>query len=158
MRFNAHLVGPSIREIVRLPLLAHCQTRTPGLTDTYSYSTPSFFAVIPGGNAFPIPNSTLSQITNFGTGFNWTPPLRVGTTVLITGGDNRGIGSAGSAQLFIQQSANNNNTCITDSSPSSTAGTPAGGAYPTSGTGGSSGSGYVFTSFFLFLFLGRTRF
>lgn len=64
--------------------------------------------------------------------------------MILVGGDGRGIGTAGSAPYTINPG---DNTCLSDVSPSSTAGSPAGGAYPTStdgaGTGNSGGSGCV---------------
>lgn len=81
-------------------------------------------------------------MANEGLGFNWTVPVRVGTTVLLAGGDGRGIGSAGSIQQNVQQGESAiNNTCLDSSSPSSTPGSPAGGAYPTGSNGVGTGGG-----------------
>jgi len=94
---------------------------------------PQFYGVIPGGQSFQIQQGNLSTVPEKGYGFDWTVPVRVGTTVMILGGDDRGIGTAGSTTLTVQAGiAAVNNTCLNDSSPSSTAGTPAGGSYPTS--------------------------
>ena len=76
-------------------------------------------------------------MSNEGYGFNWIVPVRAGTTVLLVGGDSRGIGSAGWTQQNVAQGANN--TCLDASSPSSTPGSPAGGTYPTSPNGISNG-------------------
>jgi hypothetical protein len=105
-----------------------------------------FYGVIPGGQSFQLNQGTLTTVANEGLGFNWTVPVRVSTTVLLAGGDSRGIGSAGSIQQNVQQGESTvNNTCLGSSSPSSTPGSPAGGAYPTGsngvGTGGGNGSG-----------------
>ncbi|KAI0078378.1 hypothetical protein K474DRAFT_944891 [Panus rudis PR-1116 ss-1] len=103
--------------------------------------TPSFKGVIPGGQSFAVPQGQVT--TQDGTaGFNWTPSVRIGTTLLLLAGDNRGAGTGGSAVYIVNQGPND---CLNDSSPSSTPGSPAGGSYPTStsgaGTGGSSGGG-----------------
>lgn len=65
--------------------------------------------------------------------------VRAGATLVLVGGDNRGIGSAGWIQQNIDQSGNQ--SCLDASSPSSTAGSPAGGAYPTSSNGVGTGGG-----------------
>jgi hypothetical protein len=79
-----------------------------------------------------------------GVGFNWTVPLRLGTTAILIGGDNRGIGTGGWVQETVQYGSDNT-TCLNSFSPSSTPGSPAGGAYPTSSdnvpNGGSASSG-----------------
>ncbi|KAI0676502.1 hypothetical protein C8Q78DRAFT_26802 [Trametes maxima] len=101
----------------------------------------TFQGVIPGGQSFQIPQGTITNITGQGTGFTWTPSVRIGTVMLLVGGDDRGLGSAGSGQYTLQQG--NSNSCLNDSSPSSTPGSPAGGSYPTStdGSGINTGSG-----------------
>lgn len=82
--------------------------------------------------------------TTGGVGFNWTVPLRLGTTVILVGGDNRGVGTGGWVQETVQRGSDDI-TCLSSSSPSSTPGSPAGGAYPTSGdsvlNGGNASSG-----------------
>jgi len=108
--------------------------------------TVDVFAVIPGGQSIEIVQGTLTTVANEGLGFNWSVPVRVGTTVMLVVGDSRGIGSAGSVQQNVQQGESGiDNSCLNASSPSSTPGSPAGGAYPTgsngAGTGGNSGSG-----------------
>jgi len=81
-------------------------------------------------------------VTGEGYGFNWGVPIRESTTLLLIGGDSRGIGTAGWTQQNVQQGENGvNNTCLTSTSPSSTPGSPAGGAYPTSSSTGGGGSG-----------------
>ena len=83
---------------------------------------------------------------NYGYGFNCTVPVQAGTTVLLVGGDMRGIGSGGSEQMVVQQSGNR--ACLDSSSPSSTPGPPAG-ASPTSSSNvypTSSGSVYPTSS------------
>lgn len=100
--------------------------------------------MIPGGQSFSIPVNDVNA-NGQGTGFTWTPSVRIGTQVLIVGGDSRGIGSAGSNPFTIQ--LGNNTDCLNDASPSSTPGTPAGGSYPTNtdgsgiNAGGNNGSG-----------------
>ena len=82
---------------------------------------------------------TLSTVKSEGYGFNWIVPVRTSTTVLLVGGDNRGIGAAG----WTQQNINlgDHSTCLNSSSPSSTPGSPAGGAYPTGSNGAGTGGG-----------------
>ncbi|KAF8269216.1 hypothetical protein EI94DRAFT_1725804 [Lactarius quietus] len=92
--------------------------------------TVNFYGVIPGGDAFNIPQSSLSTNNSTGTGFSWTVDITGGTDILIIGGDGRGIGTGGAAPFTVAYSANN--TCMSGTSPSSTAGSPAGGSYPTS--------------------------
>jgi hypothetical protein len=101
-----------------------------------------FYGVIPGGQSFQLNQGTLTTVNNEGYGFNWITLVRAGTTVLLVGGDSRGIGSAGWTQQNVNQGGT---TCLNSSSPSSTPGSPAGGAYPTGsngvGTGGGGGGG-----------------
>ena len=101
-------------------------------------SIPSFQGIIPGGQSFSISDSDFSTVPEQGYGFSWTPPLRIGTTLILTGGDNRGVGTAGSASWVVSQGSNQD--CLTSNSPSSTPGDPAGGSYPTSTTSVSTGA------------------
>jgi hypothetical protein len=131
--------------IVPANQLVQCSPTRIWWDPTQVQGTPQFYGVIPGGQSFQVQEGTLSNVTEEGLGFNWTVPVRVGTTVMVVGGDNRGIGTAGSVTQSVQAgTAGVNNTCLNDSSPSSTAGNPAGGSYPTnsqssSNSGGSSG-------------------
>jgi hypothetical protein len=100
--------------------------------------TVNLHGVIPGGNSFVIPQGPLTTNNVTGTGFNWTADVRGGTDILIVGGDDRGFGSGGAAPFTVAYSANS--SCLNSTSPSSTAGSPAGGAYPTSYTDSSNGS------------------
>ena len=98
------------------------------------------YGVIPGGDSFNISQGPLSDT---GTGlnqtvsFNWTVDITNGTDIVFVGGDNTGIGTGG----FVEQTvgSSGNDSCLSSTSPSSTAGSPAGGTYPT-GTGSSSGT------------------
>ncbi|EKM58123.1 uncharacterized protein PHACADRAFT_139783 [Phanerochaete carnosa HHB-10118-sp] len=106
--------------------------------------TPFFQGIIPGGQSFsvPVPANNLSQVPEQGIGFNWTPSVRAGTTVILLGGDNHGPGTGGSSTYIVNFG---DNSCLNDQSPSSTPGSPAGGSYPTSTSGagiGSSSSGH----------------
>jgi hypothetical protein len=92
--------------------------------------TVSFYGTIPGGTSFAIPQASLSNTTDTGTGFNWTANIAGATNVLLIGNDDRGIGSGGSAQFSISYAGNS--SCLNNNSPHSTAGSPAGGSYPTS--------------------------
>ncbi|KZT23656.1 hypothetical protein NEOLEDRAFT_1069029 [Neolentinus lepideus HHB14362 ss-1] len=102
---------------------------------------PAFFGVIPGGESFAIPLGTTSDIVGTGRGFNWTPPIRGGTEVILTAGDDRGFGVGGSVTFTVGSGTSNNGSCLSSSSPSSTPGTPAGGSYPTSTSGAGTGDG-----------------
>lgn len=106
-----------------------------------AHRTPNFLGVIPGGQSFAIPESNITNVASEGTGFTWLPSLRGGTTLILVGGDDRGNGSAGSTTNLVSSGIQNDISCLSDTSPSSTAGNPAGGTYPT-GKGG-----------FVFLFL-----
>ncbi|KAH7906609.1 hypothetical protein BJ138DRAFT_1183003 [Hygrophoropsis aurantiaca] len=105
---------------------------------------PTFQGVIPGGDSFAIPSSSITQVANEGTGFSWTPNVRAGSTLLIVAGDNRGLGTGGSEPYNVASGIYPDNSCLSNNSPSSTAGPPAGGSYATnasgSTTGGSGGS------------------
>jgi len=99
--------------------------------------TPQFQGVIPGGQSFAIPEGPLTTVAEEGLGFNWTVSVRTGTTVLLLGGDDRGIGTAGSGFYIVAQGSN---SCLNSTSPSSTPGSPAGGSYPTSTNGAGTGN------------------
>ncbi|KIJ15865.1 hypothetical protein PAXINDRAFT_76738 [Paxillus involutus ATCC 200175] len=102
--------------------------------------TPNFQGVIPGGQSFSIPVGQVTQVADEGSGFNWTPAVRAGSTLMIVAGDNRGLGTGGSEPYNVQAGLNPNSSCLTNNSPSSTAGAPAGGAYPTNSSGDETGS------------------
>ncbi|KAF9528073.1 hypothetical protein CPB83DRAFT_366694 [Crepidotus variabilis] len=110
-----------------------------------SSSDTNFQGVIPGGQSFAISRSDISQVQGQGTGFNWKPSLRAGTTLLLVGGDGRGNGTAGSSLFSVGAGIAPDQSCLDANSPSSTPGQPAGGSYPTdksgSGTGGGDGGG-----------------
>ncbi|KAI6019848.1 hypothetical protein F5J12DRAFT_813617 [Pisolithus orientalis] len=97
--------------------------------------TVSFQGVIPGGQSFAIPAGTLSQVADEGTGFNWTASVRAGTTLILVAGDGRGLGSGGSGLYNVAAGLYPDSSCLSNSSPSSTAGPPAGGSYPTDVSG-----------------------
>ncbi|TFK26517.1 hypothetical protein FA15DRAFT_679586 [Coprinopsis marcescibilis] len=104
-----------------------------------------FFGVIPAGQSFAIPQAELTSQVGFGTGFNWTVNVRTGTTMVLTGGDSRRRGNAGSVTYFISGGIDQDDSCLNSDSPSATPGDPAGGSYATgidgSGTGGGNGNG-----------------
>ncbi|TFK38182.1 hypothetical protein BDQ12DRAFT_124054 [Crucibulum laeve] len=102
--------------------------------------TPNFLGIIPGGQSFAIPESSITDVQSQGTGFTWKPNLRGGTTLIIVGGDNRGNGTAGSSFQVVGSNTNNDGSCLSGNSPSSTPGSPAGGTYPTSTDGTGVGS------------------
>jgi len=91
------------------------------------------WGVIAGGESFIIN-------VNANSGATFTPQIVPGVNVLVVVGDSRGFGSGGSAQQVIQP-GNNDKSCINGNSPSSTAGSPAGGSYPTSTDGSGTGGG-----------------
>ncbi|KAI6124564.1 hypothetical protein EDD16DRAFT_555924 [Pisolithus croceorrhizus] len=93
--------------------------------------TVSFQGVIPGGQSFAVPAGTPSQVADEGTGFNWTASVRAGTTLILVAGDGRGLGTGGSGLYNVAAGLYPDSSCLTDTSPSSTAGPPAGGSYPT---------------------------
>ncbi|KAI0029127.1 hypothetical protein K488DRAFT_14057, partial [Vararia minispora EC-137] len=101
----------------------------------------TFRGVIPGGESFQIPIGSTSMDTN-GTGFSWTPDIRPQTTIVVVAGDDRG--PVGGSSPYVVNTGTDS-SCLNSGSPSSTAGNPAGGSYPTSttgaGTGGGSGGG-----------------
>ncbi|THH32072.1 hypothetical protein EUX98_g2120 [Antrodiella citrinella] len=105
---------------------------------TLVQGTPTFQGAIPGGQSFSVPEGALSTVPDQGLGFNWTASVRAGTTLLLVGGDDRGPGTAGSSVFIVGQG---DNSCLSDQSPSSTPGSPAGGSYPTSTSGSGTGSG-----------------
>ncbi|KAI0688406.1 hypothetical protein BC835DRAFT_1419154 [Cytidiella melzeri] len=102
--------------------------------------TPFFAGVIPGGQSLMIPAGQITQVAEQGTGYNWTPSVRAGTTIVIIAGDDRGLGSGGSSTYFINNNNNGDSSCLDSNSPSSTPGSPAGGSYPTSTSGAGTGS------------------
>lgn len=112
-----------------------------------THRTPNFLGVIPGGQSFTVPEQNITNVASEGTGFTWQPSIRGGTTLILVGGDNRGNGSAGSTTNLVSSGYQNNISCLSGTSPSSTPGSPAGGTYPT-GNGG----GYVFSIFVYFFF------
>jgi len=103
------------------------------------FSTPNFQGVIPGGESFSIPVGTITNATDMGTGFQWTPAVRAGATLIVVAGDDRGLGTGGSGLYSVSAGLYPNSSCITNTSPSSTAGPPAGGSYPTNASGGMTG-------------------
>ncbi|KAF8336219.1 hypothetical protein F5887DRAFT_1063270 [Amanita rubescens] len=99
--------------------------------------TPSFDGIIPGGQSFVIPESGITQTSSEGTGFSWTPPIQAETTLIVVAGDDRGMGSGGSAIFSINY--NIDTSCLNALSPSSTPGLPAG-SYATSAAASSASS------------------
>jgi hypothetical protein len=110
-----------------------------GSCTVLSCRTVNFYGTIPGGTSFAIPQGSLSTTNATGTGFNWTVDIAGGTNVLLIGNDDRGIGAGGVAAVTIAESMDS--SCLNNNSPSSTAGNPAGGSYPTSPSNGSGATG-----------------
>ncbi|KJA21347.1 hypothetical protein HYPSUDRAFT_216446, partial [Hypholoma sublateritium FD-334 SS-4] len=107
--------------------LVQCQDMRIFWDPSLAQGNPSFLGVIPGGQSFTIPQDTITTVVSLGTGFNWTPSLRGGTTFVLIGGDARGSGTAGMWQSVVTFGINDITSCLSDNSPSSTAGPPAGG-------------------------------
>ena len=120
---------------------------------TNTFRTVRFFGVIPGGESFEIPISNITT-DSLGTGFTWAPNIRGGTSMIVVAGDDRGIGKGGSASYIVNYS--NDQSCISNDSPSSTPGTPAGGSYPTNTDGSLVGGGNANDTGFV-IRLHRTR-
>ena len=120
------------------PQSASAITISDGILHLMAYSTVNFYGVIPGGDSFIIPQGPLSTTNDTGTGFSWAVDITGGTNVLIIGGDDRGTGTGGVAPFTVGYSTNG--SCLSNISPSSTPGSPAGGSYPTSTSGWTSGS------------------
>jgi hypothetical protein len=110
------------------------------------YRTPNFLGVIPGGQSFIVPESNITTLTPLTSGFTWNPSIRAGTTLILIGGDNRGNGSGGSTTYQVQAGPENDISCLSNFSPSSTAGNPAGGTLTGSGTPTGSVVRFVFSS------------
>ncbi|KAI1788637.1 hypothetical protein LXA43DRAFT_629738 [Ganoderma leucocontextum] len=119
-------------------VLSSCTTTRIWWNSNDPQGTPNFQGVIPGGQSFSIPVGQTSTKVGTGVGFNWTPDVRISTTFVLVGGDDRGLGVAGSNLFTIQQGST---SCLNGTSPSSTAGSPAGGSYPTSTDGSGTNSG-----------------
>ncbi|KAI0819402.1 hypothetical protein BC628DRAFT_1342240 [Trametes gibbosa] len=114
-------------------LLITCDTTRIWWEPSSIQGNTTFQGVIPGGESFQIPQGQTTAVTGQGVGFNWVPSVRIGTTVLLVGGDDRGLGSAGSNFYTMQEGSSN--SCLNATSPSSTPGSPAGGSYATSTDG-----------------------
>ena len=99
---------------------------------TRSHRSVQFYGIIPGGQCFPLSEGPFTTVSGYGYGFECTVPVQAGTTVLLIGGDSRGIGTGGWAPMVVEQS--NSQSCLDSSSPSSTPGSPAGSS-PTSSSG-----------------------
>lgn len=146
VKSNRHLYTVSFREVllhnVNPPGFGGIRALRPSMSSHLSslmhtqvwYRTPNFYAVIPAGDSKAIPQGTLSNIPGQGRGFNWTVNIKSQETVILVGGDSRGSGVGGSAIFTVQQVIGDQSpvtSCLSDSSPSRTPGSPAGGAYPT---------------------------
>ncbi|KAI0052110.1 hypothetical protein FA95DRAFT_1553783 [Auriscalpium vulgare] len=131
--------GPWVFSINPTGGLTQCQPTRIWYEQEDVNGTVSFVGVIPGGDSFNIPTGTLSTNPDTGTGFNWTVDVRGGTNMFIVGNDDRGFGAGGSAPYTISYASDS--SCLQNASPSSTAGSPAGGSYPTNTDGSSTGGG-----------------
>ncbi|KAF8336218.1 hypothetical protein F5887DRAFT_577813 [Amanita rubescens] len=115
-----------------------CESRRIWWNASTVQGTPSFDVIIPGGQSFTIPESSITTTSTQGTGFSWTPPIEGGTAFILVAGDNHGMGSGGEVTFRVGFNFNDE-SCLNSPSPSSTGGTPAG-IYSTSTTAGSSKS------------------
>ncbi|KAI0350822.1 hypothetical protein OH77DRAFT_1379477, partial [Trametes cingulata] len=139
---TTHSVSPAfLFHIEPTGVLITCEATRIWWEQSDVQGNPTFQGVIPGGESFQIPQGPVTSVTGQGVGFSWTPSVRGGTTMLLVGGDDRGLGSAGSNSYTIQDG--NSVSCLNSTSPSSTPGSPAGGSYPTStdGSGVNIGTG-----------------
>ncbi|KAL5530698.1 hypothetical protein ACEPAF_6956 [Sanghuangporus sanghuang] len=100
--------------------------------------------LIPGGESFEIAHVT----NNTSTSLQWTADLHSGTQIMFVAGDRDGLGTGGSSDVM-NISEGNDDSCINDTSPSSTSGPAAGGVSsvtqdqggkPTSGSDGGAGT------------------
>lgn len=110
--------------------LTQCESVRLWWDPTLVNGTVNFLGTIPGGTSFAVPPGSLSSVTGFGTGFNWTVDIAGGTNIILLGNDQGGIGIGGYSSVTIANTLDE--TCLNKNSPSSTAGSPAGGVYPTS--------------------------
>lgn len=76
---------------------------------------PNFLAVIPGGQSFVIPRTTITNETEEGKGlgFTWKASVKGGTTLMIVAGDQRGNGTGGSIITVVSSGPNNDTSCLT---------------------------------------------
>ncbi|KAK1231437.1 hypothetical protein PQX77_005446 [Marasmius sp. AFHP31] len=125
--------------------IVQCQSTRLWWDPSKVQGNPSFLGVIPGGDSFKIPQGEITNKASdgLGTGFDWTPNIRAGTVLHIVASDGRGTGNGGSTRPTVGDNPNRDNSCLNGQSPSSTAGSPAGGSYPTdsSGNGVNEGGG-----------------
>ncbi|KJA14563.1 hypothetical protein HYPSUDRAFT_49030 [Hypholoma sublateritium FD-334 SS-4] len=121
-----HNIFPTVTQVVQ------CQNLRIWWDPTTVQGTPSFLGIIPGGQSYIIPQGliTADPTGNTGTGFSWTPSLRAGTTFLLMGGDARGNGTGGVVS-YVVALGNNDGTCLSNDSQSSTSGSSVGGSLPT---------------------------
>ncbi len=102
-----------------------------GLTSHYSRA--NFLVIIPGGHSHVTPKGVViptAPMGSTGLGFSWTPSLRAGTTFLLMGGDSRGNGTGGVVSYAVAL-GNDDRSCLSKNSPSSTPGSPAEGRLAT---------------------------
>ncbi|EED83131.1 predicted protein [Postia placenta Mad-698-R] len=138
--YNTTEVSPAWAfSIVPANQLVECSPTRIWWNPSVVQGTPTFQGVIPGGQSFSIPESNFSTVPEEGYGFDWTPSVRIGTTVILVGSDNSGAGTGGSGLYIVSQGSSQ--SCLDASSPSSTPGSPAGGTYPTSTSGAGVGDG-----------------
>ncbi|KAF9269576.1 hypothetical protein L218DRAFT_1072400 [Marasmius fiardii PR-910] len=123
--------------IFPLNQIVQCQDTRLWWDPTKVQGNVSFLGVIPAGQAFQIPQGTITDGSSNGTGlgFTWKPNIRSGTPLHIVASDGRGTGSGGSSRITVGDNPSNDLSCLNDTSPSATAGNPAGGSYPTDSNG-----------------------
>ncbi|KAF8524402.1 hypothetical protein BU17DRAFT_42883 [Hysterangium stoloniferum] len=118
-------------QIIPNSAINQCQQTTLAW-DNSTQGVPTILLVIPGGQSSLVPVGTTSPADGGTTGFPWTPNVRAGTNIILVAGDNRGPGTGGSVNIAVGNGAD---SCINATSPSSTAGTPAGAVETGSGSG-----------------------
>lgn len=82
----------------------------------------TFFAAIIAGDAFQIPEGNITNEDGEGTGFSWTPNIAAGTTLIFTGGDDRGPGTLGWGVYQVMNGSSS--SCLSPNSPSGALGPP----------------------------------
>lgn len=117
-------------ELPNNPALIQCASLQVTFSDS-AQGQVTLIGIIPGGQSFSIP------VANGALTVNWAP-IRVlaGTGVMLVAGDDRGLGTGGSAFIMIVQ--NGNSGCLNAGNPvySSTPAPYAGGQYATGSGGG----------------------
>ncbi|KJA14562.1 hypothetical protein HYPSUDRAFT_59307 [Hypholoma sublateritium FD-334 SS-4] len=103
------------------PQIVQCQTIRVWWDPTTVQGTPNFLGIVPGGQSqsYDIAERNITTVPNMGTGFSFLVNMRAGTTCLLMGGDGRGNGTGGTLE-FIVALGNDDESCLSNTSPTST--------------------------------------